>query len=167
MAPTVLPRRAPAAKPAPTPKPGRASLLSDLPLGAPDGLTGWLVAVGAGLGTVAFILPWSERVIYAGASTGYLASWGLASPGHWLVCLATFATLGLSVVPTRLPDWIRDRIIAPILSGVLLGLGWPYLMGALSPRLGVVVLTLGALLLGTGAITAQRAARHAGEVPAV
>jgi len=143
-------------------KPGEAPLLADLPFEAPDSLAGWLIAAGSGLGAIGFILPWADRVTLAPATaTGYFASWGLAGPGYGFVFVAALAVALLATVATPVPGWVRDRVLAPILGGALVGLAWPYLLGPIRPQLGVLVATLAAVLLWVGVVLAQRPSRQA------
>jgi hypothetical protein len=138
-------------------KPGKASLFADLPFDAPDTLGGWLIALGAALGVVGFLLPWAERMNFALASSGgYFGSWGLAGPGHGFALVVALVTLALAILPTPVPAWVRDSALAPILAGVLLGLAWPYLLGVVQPQIGVLVTTVAAVLLGVGTVQLQR-----------
>jgi hypothetical protein len=156
-------------------KPGQAPLLADLPFDAPATLAGWMIAVGSALGAVGFLLPWADRISLAPASaTGYFASWGLAGPGYGFVFAAAVASAMLALVSTRVPAWVRDRALAPILGGALLGLAWPYLLGPIRPQLGVLVITLAGVLLLAGVVLGQRPSRspaaterHEGAGPSV
>jgi hypothetical protein len=153
--------------------PGQASLLADLPFDAPNSLAGWLIAGGAGLGVTGFLLPWAERMMMAGTATGYMASWGLAGPGHGFALVACLALLGLALLPNPVPLWIRERTVPLILGGVLLGLVWQYLLGLIQPQLGVLVTAIGGVALVAGAVLAQRprpaddSERHEGTAPPV
>jgi hypothetical protein len=149
------------------PKPGQASLLADLPFDAPETLGGWLVSIGSGLAVVGFLLPWAARAAYAGNTEGYLGSWGLASPGHWLIFLAALVTFGLSVLPGRLPAWIRDGVLVPILAGGMLVAGLPYLIGPIEAQVGVLVTTAAALLLVAATVLIRWPARHGGSSSSV
>jgi hypothetical protein len=154
-------------------KPGQASLLADLPFDAPGSLGGWLVAIGAGLALVGLLLPWADPVILGRAGGGYFATWGLAGPGHGFAFVAALLTFALAILPTPVPAWIRDRVVAPILAGVLLGLVWPYLLGPIQFQLGVLMSAAAAIVMAAGVVVVQRPAapprvgRHEGEAPPV
>jgi len=154
-----------AASPASSESPPRraddVALLSDLPFDAPDTLPGWLVAVGAGISVVSFLLPWSAVVLGSGSlDQGWTDTWGVASPSHLVVLLAALAVLALTTFPNRVPGWIRTGLAPLVLGGILLGLLWPYLFGGYGAGFGALAEAIGALLLVAGGILALRPARH-------
>jgi hypothetical protein len=142
-------------------KAGDAPLLADLPFDAPDDLPTWLVTIGSAIALPAFLLPWSAFVIGSSSSGGYTDQWGLATPTHLLVFAACAATLGLAVVPNRLPIWIRSGLVGLVLVGLLVGLAWPYLFAIPGASIGVLAIALSGILLAVGGGLAVRA-RHAG-----
>jgi hypothetical protein len=147
-------------------RPGAAPLLADLPFDAPDTLAGWLVAAGSAISTVSFLLPWAERLLGAGAATGYMSQWGLANGVNLLVFLATAVILALATVPNRVPPWIRGGVMPIVIGGLVLGLVWPYLFSGIT-RFGSMVAAVGGLLLVIGGVLTVRPARHGGGNPAV
>jgi hypothetical protein len=149
------------------PRPGNAPLLADLPFDAPDDLPGWLVAAGAGIATVGFFLPWAHRLI-AASGEGYFNAWGLGAVMHLPVFAAALVTLGLAVLPNRVPGWLRAGVLPLVLGGLVLGLAWPYVfVGPLRGQFGSLLEAFAGLVLVTGGILALRAERHAGGPPAV
>jgi hypothetical protein len=146
-------------------RPGSASLFADLPFDAPNTLIGWLVALGSGAATIGFFLPWSSIVIGA-ASTGgsFTETWGLANPTHLLVLIASFVGFLLSVLPNRVPVWLRSSLLGLVLGGVLIGLAWPYLFAAgFGYRVGVIVEIFGALVLIVAGVLSILPSRHESE----
>jgi hypothetical protein len=140
---------------------GSASLFSDLPVDVPNTLSGWLAALGAGAASLGFLLPWSG-VIVGSASTGggYTETWGLASPSNLLVMLLTVSGFLLSVLPNRVPPWLRTGVLGMILGGLLIGLAWPYLFAGLGYRVGIIAELVGAALLIVAGVLATLPARH-------
>ena len=149
------------------PRPGDAPLLAGLPFDAPDDLPGWLVASGAAVATIGFFLPWAHRLI-ASSGEGYFSAWGLGALMHLPVFGAALVTLGLAVLPNRIPGWFRAGVLPLVLGGLLLGLAWPYVFaGPLRGQIGSIFEAFAGLILVTGGILALRAGRHAGRPPAV
>jgi hypothetical protein len=150
-------------------KPGSASLFADLPFDAPNTLIGWLVALGSGAATLGFFLPWSGVVIGA-ASTGggFTETWGIANPTHVLVLLVSFVGFLLSVLPNRVPVWLRSSLLGLVLGGVLIGLAWPYLFAAgFGYKVGVIVELFGALVLIVAGVLSILPSRHDSESTSV
>jgi hypothetical protein len=145
-----------AAKP---PATGRLSMFADLPFETPDSLPGWLVAAGSAAAVAGFLLPWSNIIPFT-SGFGYLDRWGLATPSHLLILLLTAFTLALSVLPNRVPVWIRSGVLGLVLGGLLLGVVWPYLLDGFGALLGALAEVTGALLMIVGGILAVRD-RHA------
>jgi hypothetical protein len=156
----------PAVKPI---KPGSASIFADLPFDAPNTLIGWLVALGSGAATLGFFLPWSGIVI--GAATtggGFTETWGLANPTHVLVLIASVVGFLLSVLPNRVPVWLRASLLGLVLGGVLIGLAWPYLFASgFGYRVGVIVELFGALVLIVAGVLSILPSRHDSESTSV
>ena len=73
------------------------------------------------------------------------------------------STLALAILPTRVPGWVRDRAMAPVAGGILVGLVWPYLLGVVQPQVGVLVTAAGGVLPVTGAVQLARPARVVAE----
>jgi hypothetical protein len=120
-----------------------------------------LVAIGAGIAGLGFLLPWAAIVIGSGRIGGYLEQWGLAGPGHPILLLAVAALGAAASLIDRLPAWARPGLPAVILAGLLVGLVWPYLFGGLQPSVGVYLTLGGALVLIVGGLLDLRAVRHA------
>ncbi|HTC86337.1 MAG TPA: hypothetical protein VK656_06510 [Candidatus Acidoferrum sp.] len=140
----------------------RAGLFSDLPFRAPADVSGWVVAVGAGLAIVAFLLPWAAvGVAGTNLDPGYLGRWGLANPSYLLLVAAAVATFLLATIPNRVP-FTASAIAVPILvGGFMLGLGWSYVTGPYGTGPGVDAMSLGAILMVVGGILELRPGRIA------
>jgi len=151
----VLPARATAASAAGPAAPGRASILADLPFDAPDQLEGWLVALGAGIGVLAFLLPW--RGSYQAGLDGYFDSWGLGIGAHLPVFLLVLAVAVLAVLPNRIASWLRTGVGGMVVGGILLGLVWLYLGG--TAEIGAIFGAVGGILMVVGGVIAVGPAR--------
>jgi hypothetical protein len=138
----------------------RLPKIGDLQLDLPDNVADWLVAAGAGIAAVGFLLPWSDAVVGAKNFGGYTDSWGLAVPSHFLVLLLLAGVLTLAVIPNPVPSWIRTGILGVLVGGLLVGLTWPYLIGGFGASLGVLFEAVAAVLLVAGGVADRRAARH-------
>ena len=130
-------------------------------------LAGWLVVAGAAASILGFVLPWSRVVIGSAHTGGYFDSWGLASPTHLVVLAGLLVVLGLAIVPTSAPAWIRTGVLGLASGGILVGLAWPYVVGPLGAEVGVTLALVGGIALGIGGILASWATRHASEEPSV
>jgi hypothetical protein len=121
------------------------------------------ILVGAALATLGFLLPWAPIVIGSAHIGSYLDQWGLAAPGN-VVLLLVFLALGAAASQIdRLPAWARPGLPAVILSGILVGLVWPYLFtGALQPSIGVYLTLAAAIVLLVGGLLDLWVSRHAG-----
>lgn len=137
--------------------PGRASILADLPLDAPEGVEGWLVTVGGTLAILGFFLPW--RSTFMTGIDGYFDSWGLGIAAHLPVFLTIFAVTVLAVLPNRVASWVRTGVCGMVGGGILLGLVWLYLGGG--SQLGALLAAVGAVLLIFGGIIAVAPGRSA------
>jgi hypothetical protein len=147
-------------------QPGEVPLLADLPFDSPDSLPGWLIAAGSSAAIAGFLLPWSNAIPFA-SGFGYLDTWGLATPSHLLILLMTVGLLALTILPNRVPAWLRNGVAALGLGGLLLGIIWPYLMDGFGAMIGVLAEATGAMLLLIGGLLAARPQRHAGDEPGV
>jgi hypothetical protein len=126
-----------------------------------------VVAIGAGVAVLGFLLPWAAVIIGSGRIGGYLDQWGLAGPGH-LLLLVVIVGVGVAAAQVdRLPDWARPRLAAVAVGAFLVGLLWPYLFGSLQPSIGIYVTLVGAVLFVVGGLVDLWAARHAENSPVV
>lgn len=125
-----------------------------------DEFIGWLSVAGAALAAVGFILPWSNSVIGA-TGIGYFDRWGLAGPGHIAIVVALLVLLGLGVVRTPVPAWLRLGIPGVGLGALLIGLAWPYLVGPLGIQAGLLAVVIGAALILVAGALAIASDRHA------
>ncbi len=189
--PSTVVRSAPAAVPAPAPPPTASPPLPPLPASLPrgaepdetipgqparvpvlelpfalaPGVGPRLVAAGATLTIVAFVMPWiSDRgVIIGGApGSGYFATWGLAAVGNILPFLLAWASLVVTIFPNRLPRHATLGLLPVVLGGFLAGVGWTYLVASPAIGIGLWALVGGALLLLAGGSLDLRAARAPG-----
>lgn len=149
------------------PESPRASMAGDLlDAGRVTEFVGWLTVAGSAMAAVGFLLPWGVSVIGA-SGVGYFDRWGLAGPFHLVVFLSLLATLALSLLPNKVPPWLRVGLLGLGLGALLLGLTWPYLLGLTGTGPGAMVVAVGALLLGVAGVVALATDRHAHEDQAV
>ena len=99
-------------------------------------IAGWFVIVGAALSALGFLLPWSRVVIGAAHTGGYLDTWGLASPTHVVALAGLLVVLGLGIIETRVPAWLRSGVLGLAAGSLLIGLVWPYVVGPLGADVG-------------------------------
>ncbi|HEX7398495.1 MAG TPA: hypothetical protein VF302_01920 [Candidatus Limnocylindrales bacterium] len=143
--------------------PARVPVL-ELPFAIAPGIGPRLVAGGAALAVLAFVLPWipDGGVVIGGAfGSGYFATWGLAAVGNVLPFLLAWVSLVLAVLPNRVPRFASLGVLPLLLGGVYAGLGWTYLIAPLGTGIGIWALAVGALLLAAGGTLVLR-----GEEPA-
>jgi hypothetical protein len=115
---------------------------------------GRVIAAGAALATVGFVLPWVGSLSSAASLTGYFTLWGLAGPGHWLVAAAVLALGALAAAPGRLAGR-SFRLPSVGIGALLFGLVWPYAFGG-GPSLGALAALVGAGLLVAGGLLDRR-----------
>ena len=148
----------------PTPgSPARASVL-ELPFRIAPGIGPRLVAGGATLAVVAFVLPWvaDGSVVVGGAfGSGYFATWGLAAVGNVLPFLLAWVSMVLAVLPNRLPRFAALGVLPLLLGGIFAGLGWTYLIAPLGTGIGIWALEASALSLAAGGTLVLREAHTA------
>lgn len=140
----------------------RAGFFSDLPFRTPDDVSGWLVAVGAAVAAIAFVLPWAQ-VGVAGTrlDSDYVGRWGLANPSYLVLVAGAVVTFLLITIPSRVPLPARSVAVPIFMGGVFLGLGWAYLTGPYGTGPGVDTMSLGAVLMVVGGVLALRPSRLA------
>jgi len=140
-----------------------ASRLADL--GLPADTPRRVVAIGAAVAALAFLLPWTAG--FPGDLLGdYWARWGLAGPGHWIVAGLLVALAVLCLSGGRLAS-VAVGLPAVAMAALLLGLSWPYLFGFLGRAVGLWVVVAGLVLLVAGGLLELRSSRHDNEGPAV
>ena len=122
---------------------------------------GWFVVVGATMTVLGFVLPWSRSVIGATGVGSYFDTWGLATPTNVLFFAGLLAVLGLGIVRTAVPDWMRSGVLGLVFGSLVIGLTVPYVAGPLGADVGVMVACLGGLALVIGGAVATWATRHA------
>jgi hypothetical protein len=121
------------------------------------------ILVGAAFAALGFLLPWAPIVIGSTHTGGYLDQWGLAAPGHAVLLLVIVALGAAASQVDRLPGWARPGLPAIILSGVLIGLVWPYLfVVGFQPSAGVYLTLIAAIVLVAGGLLDLWVTRHAG-----
>ena len=113
----------------------------------PDTLSGWLIGIGALVGTVAMLLPW----VVVGT---YIGSWGLASGINLLFTLVLIAVLVLVFLPHLVPDVPHKDLV--LLGVALIGVGVGLdRLGLPLTGMGAMIFLIGMLAFATGAFLAQ------------
>jgi hypothetical protein len=142
--------------------PGFGGLVDSFDLA--DDLPRTVIAIGAGVSALGFLLPWANVLAGAGLLGGYFTQWGLAGPGHWIVLTLLVAMVGVAIAgaPTdRLPVGLAAIALAALLVGML----WPYLFGFLGRSVGVWIVIAGAVALAIGGILDRRDRHDPAEPP--
>jgi hypothetical protein len=122
-----------------------------------------MIAGGAGLAILGFLLPWADYVLGATGMTSYFDRWGLAGPGHPIILALVAVVAALGLVDARLPRWARPRTVAVAIACLLIGLAWPYLIGPYNASLGIFFVTVGAIVVIAGGLLGSAMSRHAGD----
>ena len=147
--------------------PGKAGLFSDLPFRSPRGLAGWAVALGALLGAVAFVLPWSANgVVGTQNEQTYTGQWGLANPADLVPMLVALGLVILTLIPNRISAPTRGVVLPILIGGWLLGIAWSYATAKFGLGWGVDVVALAGLILVMGGAIGIRRAGAAGATSA-
>ena len=120
-----------------------------------------MAIAGGVLAMLGFVVPWARTMIGSGGDR-YIDNWGLAGPGHLFVGIALGVIVALTVVPNRIPAWLRLGIPGLMLGSLLVGLAWPYVFGPLGPQVGTYLSLLGALVLVGAGIACLVTDRHSG-----
>lgn len=147
------------------PGPSSRAPVLDLPFAIAPGAGPKLVAAGAALAGVAFVLPWiPDGGIVLGGSfgSGYFATWGLAALGNVPPFLLVLAGLLLAVLPNPLPRYAALGLLPVFLGGAFAALGWTYLIAPTGSGIGIWALVGGACLLLAGGWLVLRGGRTAG-----
>ena len=139
----------------------RAPVL-ELPFAIAPGTGPRLVAAGAALGVVAFVLPWvpGGGIVIGGAfGNSYFATWGLAALGNLAAFLLAGLSLALAVFPNRVPRYAALGLLPVALGGAFAGFSWIYFMAPAGTGIGIWALAAAACLLLVGGSLVIRA-RH-------
>jgi len=142
-------------------QPARVPVL-ELPFALAPGVGPRLVAVGAALTIVAFVMPWvSDRGVVIGGApgSGYFATWGLAAVGNILPFLLAWTSLVVAIFPNRLPRYATLGLLPVFLGGFLAGVAWTNLVALPGIGIGLWALAAGALLLLAGGFLDLRTGR--------
>ncbi len=121
-----------------------------------------LIAIGAGVAALGFVLPWVNGL--SGFIADYTSRWGMAGPGHWIV-VAVLAAVVLLANTGGIAERLPVAVPAVALAALLVGLVWPYLFGGGSGAVGVWTVLAGSIVLAAGGALGTR--RHEGTEPAV
>nr|MBA2719204.1 hypothetical protein [Chloroflexota bacterium] len=124
-----------------------------------------VIAGGATVAALGFLLPWANVLAGAGLLGGYFTQWGLAGPGHWIVVVLLLGTVVVALAGAATARWPVGRA-AIAMAALLVGLLWPYLFGFLGRSVGAWVVLAGAIVLVVGGLL-DGAARHDPEGPPV
>jgi hypothetical protein len=155
------PSQAPARPAEAVAEPGRAPLLADIPIDAPDDVPTWLVAVGSAVTAVSFVLPWGENgMIGGGVDGGFFSSWGLANAANVAPLVAALIALWLQLAPGVRRTPVRTALVGLLLGGPLAGVAFVYAASPFGLGTGGVGVVAGAALLLAGGALALRP-RHA------
>ncbi|HEX5824187.1 MAG TPA: hypothetical protein VFY18_07000 [Candidatus Limnocylindrales bacterium] len=134
----------------------------DLPADTPRRV----VAIGAVVAALGFLLPWTSSLANNDVLGDYWVRWGMAGPGAWIVVAMLIALAGLTLAggrfaatPVGLPGFAMAML--------LLGLTWSYFFGFPGRAVGLWVVLGGVILLAVGGLLDMRAGRHADEQPTV
>jgi hypothetical protein len=122
---------------------------------------GWIAVVGCAVSGLGFLVPWARTMVGSGGD-GYIDQWGLAGPGHLVVIVALAVVGVLTVLPNRIPAWVRLGLPGLALGSLIVGLVWPYLFGPLGTLPGTYLSLVGALMLAGAAVTTLVIDRHEG-----
>jgi hypothetical protein len=114
-----------------------------------------IIAVGAGVSALGFLLPWANVLAGAGLLGGYFTQWGLAGPGAWIVLTLLVAMVGVAIAGAPTARW-PVGLAATALATLLVGMLWPYLFGFLGRSVGVWTVLAGAVALAIGGILDRR-----------
>lgn len=147
------------------PKPGDAPLFADLPFDTPDTLAAWLVAIGGGIATIGFFLPWAPQVLGSAGFGSYFDAWGFGTIAHLPVFLAALGTTLLSILSNRVAGWLRHGVLGLAVGGFVLGISWPYLVGGFGGQIGAFAEGVGAILLLIGGVLGAAPSRGSRETP--
>jgi hypothetical protein len=134
----------------------------DLPADTPRRL----VAIGAVVAALGFLLPWTASPVNNDVLGDYWVRWGLAGPGAWIVVGLLLALGGLTLAGGRLAE-VPVGLPGVAAAMLLLGLAWPYVFGFGGRAVGIWVVLGGLTLLAIGGLLDLRASRHDEPPPAV
>jgi hypothetical protein len=144
----------PPSPPAPPPsaaplQAGRASLFADLPFDAPDSVTEWLVAIGSGVASLSYLLPWIS------GTTSYDTSWGFASLSRLPILGLLVITAVFAILPNRVALWVRAGALGLTAGALFVGNIWPIVAGDYGDAaFGAVIGIAGGFVLIVGGVLA-------------
>jgi hypothetical protein len=134
----------------------------DLPADTPRRL----VAIGAVVAALGFLLPWTASPVNNDVLGDYWVRWGLAGPGAWIVVVLLLGLAGLTLAGGRLAE-VSVGLPGVAAAMLVLGLTWPYLFGFGGRPVGIWVVLAGVILLAIGGLLDLRGPRHDESPPAV
>jgi hypothetical protein len=135
-------------------------------LGLPPDTPRRVVAIGAVVAALGFLLPWSTSPTGNDLIGDYWVRWGLAGPGAWIVVALLIGLAALTLAGGRFAD-AAVGLPGVALAMLLLGLSWSYLFGYPGGTVGIWVVLAGAILLAVGGLLDMRADRHGDSQPTV
>jgi hypothetical protein len=135
-------------------------------LGLPSDTPRRIVAIGAVVAGLGFLLPWTPMFPGDSLIGDYTARWGLAGPGHWIVAGLLVGLAAVSLASGRLAT-LRVGLAGIVLSALLLGLTWPYLFAFVGRAVGLWIILGGLGLLVAGGLIEVRTGRHDRSHPTV
>jgi hypothetical protein len=134
----------------------------DLPADTPRRL----VAIGAVVAALGFLLPWTASPVNNDVLGDYWVRWGMAGPGAWIVVVLLLGLAGLTLAGGRLAE-VSVGLPGVAAAMLVLGLTWPYLFGFGGRPVGIWVVLAGVILLAIGGLLDLRGPRHDESPPAV
>lgn len=145
-------------------RPSAADRLAQLDL--PADTPRRVVAIGAVIVVLGFLLPWTASPTGNDVLGDYLLRWGLAGAGAWIIVALLIGLAGLTLAGGRLAT-VPVGLPGVAVAMLVLGLAWPYLFGFGGRAVGIWVVVAGLLLLAVGGLLDMRASRHGNEPPIV
>lgn len=139
--------------------------LADGPFRVPGDTAGRVVAAASAAAALAFLLPWTDEPVLGGG--GYTAGWGFAASSYVVPWLLAVGLLLVTLLPERVPGWLRAGTLPLAIGALLLGLAWPHVLGPAGSHVGSLLAAAAALALMAAGLAAGAPARHGGVTPPV